>query len=333
MTSTDTSDVLRARVSQIAGVLAVPPTAASKLLGLDDDATDASWVPSDVVRNFLTSHSPRKDPAELRGQIHAAFEAARESREAWQSMPLPVLKNRLLALTNGTFHEWDFGWPNLRFIPQAYPDLLDLDLSTPHGSAVYIGAPPDEPVEVIEPTPMAKSASNAVGRRIRQDLWNAIVDYKSGQTYIWDPAIGSAVVAEEAPGAGLLVFPTIDADIVRSWRSDCANRWTQLNGDGDAGAVEAWVDNPRKQVSQRFVESWRSEQKDRVASLIEGFFRKVGLELPSDAFPSSRKTHTELTGRDLMKLAAEVMTDAEVAAIQLPVSVVMRALRQGKYVR
>ncbi|MGN8552504.1 UNVERIFIED_CONTAM: hypothetical protein OHV15_07965 [Microbacterium sp. SLM126] len=336
MTSADTNEPLRARVAQLAGVLGLSPTETLLKLTPLGPLNDASWVPLPDVDKALEGFTPRRDPAELRASILAAFEAARDARgENWQTMPLPVLKNRLLTLTNGAFHEWDYGWPNLRFLPHSYPDLLSLDDSTPHGAAVYVAAPAlREQTDTAAPTSRAHGgAPRTDGRRIREDLWNAIVDYRDGLTYVWDQKLGRAVGVEGEAGAGALVFPTIGADDVRAWRQECARRWAHLNGDADNEAIEGWVENPRTRVPQRFLNSWRSDQRNRVAAIIEGFFESSGLDLPSDAFPPAGPVRTELTARELVRLAAEVMTDTEVDALQLPVGAVLRALQHGGHVR
>lgn len=336
MSSVDTDEPLRARVAQLAGVLGLSPTETSKKLEPLEPLTDASWVPLADVDAALEGFTPRRDPYELRAGILAAYEAARDSRrENWHIMPLPVLKNRLLTLTNGAFHEWDYGWPNLRFLPRAFPDLLTLDPTTPHGAAVYIAAP-DLTVRSdtkASGSTLRVSTASTEGRRIREDLWNAVVDYRSGLTYIWDINQRRAAGIDGEAETGTPVFPTISQDEVGAWRRECARKWAQLNGDADNEVIEAWVENPRTRVPQRFVNSWRTDQRDRVAAIIQDFFRSAQLDLPSDAFPPSKPTRTELTARELVRLAAQVMTDTEVDALQLPVGAVLRALYHGGHIR
>lgn len=336
MSSVVTDEPLRARVAQLAGVLGLSPMETSKKLELLEPLTDVSWVPLADVDAALEGFTPRRDPFELRAGIQSAYEAARDSRrENWQVMPLPVLKNRLLASTNGAFHEWDYGWPNLRFLPRAFPDLLALDPTTPHGAAVYIAAPDltARPDANASGSIVRVSNASTEGRRIREDLWNAVVDYRSGLTYIWDVKQRRAIGIEGEAETGTPVFPTISQDEVGTWRRECARKWAQLNGDADNEAVDAWVENPRTRVPQRFVNSWRTDQRDRVASIIQDFFRSAQLNLPSDAFPASGQTRTELTARELVRLAAQVMTDTEIDGLQLPVGAVLRALHHGGHIR
>lgn len=330
------AEALRARVSQLAGVRDVDAGIVLQELSLGDTSTESSWVPLKLVEESLGAHTPRKDPSELRDVIKATFAAARGTREDWQSMPLPVLKNRLLALTNGVFHEWDYGWPNLRFLPRAYPDLLELDASNRHGAARYIASPPPSSAEpgvsarpVAQATPRRGDAS-----RIREDLWDAAVDYRSGLTYVWDPVSERAVGVEAADAGTRNIFPTIQPEVVREWRAECARKWIALNGDAGRDSVEAWVDNPRTQVSHRFVETWRADQREHVASLITDFFEKSSIELPQDAFsPTRRAERAGLTAREIVRLSAEVMTDSEIDALQLPLGVVFRSLRHGGHIR
>ena len=325
---------LRARVSQVAGVLGISP---ADVRAPDKDGETLSptmWLRGDEVESALTGHVPRKSPDSLRGYIRAAFDAARETREDWQAMPLPVLKNRLLTLTNGDFHEWDYGWPNLRFLPRAYPEMLTLDVSTAHGMAVFVESPTLTAARDAEGSSAVATASPAParGRRIREDLWTAVVDYRSGAAYAWDAVLGRAVEVD-GTSAGSPVFPTINAATVRDWRAQCAAGWLQRNGDGDRAEVEAWVENPRERISHRLFDAWRSDQRERVIALVEEFFDENGLQLPPDAFPDVRPRTSELNARELVRLAAEVMTDSEADSLQLPVGVVIRALRFGKHIQ
>lgn len=336
MSSTGSVEALRARVSQLAGVRGDSPSDVLRDLALGETGSESSWVPVELVDESLKGHSPRKEPGQLRPVIQAAYEAARESRDDWRSMPLPVLKNRLLALTNGDFHEWDYGWPNLRFLPRAYPDLLELDASTPHGAAAYVASPGAARVDQDESArPDAHvAATRGSGRRIREDLWKAVVDYRSGLKYVWDPSLARAVGVDGDDDDGRPTFPTIEANDVREWRSDCARKWVSLNGNTDRDSIDAWIDDPRVRVSNRFLEAWRADQRERVAARIADFFESVGLGTPADAFPSaSAPTRPELTAREIVRLAAEVMSDSEIDSLQLSVSVVFRALQHGGHIR
>ena len=70
------------------------------------------------------------DPRDL---ILAAFAAARASgKKDWREMTTPVLKNRLLKLTDGSFDESVHTTNGMRGLVELYPDLLELDRTGPY---------------------------------------------------------------------------------------------------------------------------------------------------------------------------------------------------------
>ncbi|MFK4790856.1 hypothetical protein [Microbacterium sp. ZW T5_56] len=194
--------------------------------------------PGDVQR-ILNTASARRDPESLRAHV-VQIVSERQARGE-DSVSLPVLKNQLLNLAGSSFDEADFGWPNLRFLPASYPDLLQLDSSSPHGHAKFLApAKPAAPVTGTEKSPTKR-------HHIRRDLWDAVIDYRSGETYVWDAHTGRAVTSEADEDARPR-FPTVSAGDVRDWRKECADGWLRVFGDENPSRVERWVDVPRERV-------------------------------------------------------------------------------------
>lgn len=324
MVTPTTGAPARARVSQIARVLGADSDSVIRQVGSPDVASENDWVePKDVER--ILAHAPsRRDPMSLR--VHIVQIVGDRQERGEESVSLPVLKNQLLNLDGSKFHETDFGWPNLRFLPASYPDLLELDSTSTHGHAKFV-APVIPLIPASEP-----AASPARRHHIRHDLWDAVIDYRSGETYVWDPHSGRAVISGDPTGDSRPRFPTVSAADVREWRRQCADGWLRVFGDANRASVDRWVDVPRERVPHTLIRRWQSEQRGKVVDIVENFFASSGLVLPDDAFPdelSARspeaRTRT-VTTRELLKASASVMTDSEVNEVQLPLGVLYRTL-------
>src|SRR5271157_2021777 len=110
--------------------------------------------------------------------IERAFGLARQSgKPDWWAMTIPVLKNRLLLLTNKTFKEADFGATSFRDFLNKIPDTVRVDDNSPPGFVILRSAAPER---------HERSSQSAFrGERIRPDLWRAVLDYSSGRKYVW----------------------------------------------------------------------------------------------------------------------------------------------------
>lgn len=324
MATPSTSAPVRARVSQLARVLGVGVDSVIRQVGSPDVASENDWVEPGNVEKILNTASPRRDPVSLRAHV-VQIVSERQGRGE-HSVSLPVLKNQLLNLAGSSFDEADFGWPNLRFLPASYPDLLRLDSSSPHGHAKFLApAQPTAPVSDAEEPPTKR-------HHIRRDLWDAVIDYRSGETYVWDAHTGKAATTSEADEDARPRFPTVSAEEVHEWRRECADGWLRVFGDDNRSRVERWVDVPRERVPHTLIRRWQAEQRGKVVGIVRDFFAQEGLPLPDDAFPSELTTQAEpaqlrsLTQREILKASVSVMTDSELSDVQLPLGVLYRTL-------
>ncbi len=324
MATPSTSAPVRARVSQLARVLGVGADSVIRQVGSPEVASENDWVEPGDVDKILSTASPRRDPLSLR--VHVVQIVSERQGRGEESVSLPVLKNQLLNLAGSSFHEADFGWPNLRFLPASYPDLLQLDSSSPHGHAKFLApAKPSTPASDAEESPTKR-------HHIRRDLWDAVIDYRRGETYVWDAHTGKAVTTSDGDEDARPRFPTVSAEDVRDWRKECADGWLSVFGDENRSRVERWVDVPRERVPHTLIRRWQAEQRGKVVGIVEDFFAQEGIPLPDDALPSELSTHAQqaqvrsLTQREILKASASVMTDAELSDVQLPLGVLYRTL-------
>jgi hypothetical protein len=256
--------------------------------------------------------------------IQRAFEEARRSgRVDWQTMTIAVLKNRLLDLTHRSFQEKDYGARTIAEFVRRYPDLLLLDDST---------VPPKVSLHTSIAGP--PTATGIERSRIRPDLWAAIVDYRSGLTYIWD---GEAALAVEDLSAeeteSQRVLPTLNVEELDAWRNEFLESVNDVIRD-DPKAVEQvrrWVDN---RLGTRYLPAslrtlWNQELKRRVADRLTDWFANQGLPLPPGLLEARPVIRDQAVGADTLRQlilrCVQVMTENELRQVNLPPSAVLRA--------
>ena len=171
-----------------------------------------------------------------RNLIMQAFEIAhRSGRPDWRTMTVAVLKNRLLNLTERSFRERDYGARTITEFVRRYPDLLLLDDSSP---------PPKVTLHATTTRPAAPPVAEQ--SRIRPDLWNAMVDYQSGLTYVWDGLMALPLEVSAATRIeGTQVLPTISVDDTDTWRREFLIDHEDLIS-GDPSTIEQaqrWAEN------------------------------------------------------------------------------------------
>jgi hypothetical protein len=254
--------------------------------GRQHPMTGLPQLPS-VVSNIAT----RKQALEL---VRAAFLIAkRKSGSDVRAMTLAVLKNRLLQITDRRFDPTDFGAKDLRaFVAMLSPDVL------------MVGKPSDLQVELVPqkkkrekaeshstadpsavaPAPAAELRRN--GGRIREDLWLAIMDYASGQIYVWDANLGHARPAE--PNDQQPVMPTLTPVELTEWRLTFfeANKGT-LSGQSLANA-QRWQAQGlgTGTLPVTLQQPWNRELSLRVRQRLQNFFANFEQGFGRDSTPS-----------------------------------------------
>src|ERR1022692_2934383 len=147
--------------------------------------------------------SPVEQLDEFRALVRSAFEQAQQGgKQDWEEMTSAVLKNRLLNITKGQFSQARYGSPSFINLVRRVSDLLEIIDNSPPFHLRIISPDTVQAGEIIslEAGVQADSpgefASLMKGdlrrRRIRDDLWHAIIDYSSGNAYVLDTNTGLA---------------------------------------------------------------------------------------------------------------------------------------------
>ncbi len=148
--------------------------------------------------------------------VVAAFAQARRSGKVeWDRMTTAVLKNRLLALTDGAFRESDYGASSMVDLVSSMSEIVVIDISTAPATVSLVGG---RSIPGWDTTTSASTLRPPTeGDRIRPDLWRATMDYASGYSYGWD---GSEAKVFEEPSEEIETLPTLTSDEIRLWRQE-----------------------------------------------------------------------------------------------------------------
>lgn len=291
------------------------------------------------------------DLDEFRALVRAAFEQALNSgKPAWQEMTSAVLKNRLLNLTYGQFSQSRYGSRSFINLVRQVPDLLDivndsppyiLRIKTPASDQIDTGRTTEGlPQPVSEDTFTTLTAGDWRRARIRDDLWQAIIDYGSGNTYVFDPGTGLAR-PKTSNDPVLPEAPTVSRDEVASWRHEFIESLApSIKGRFNA-ELSTWVDGGGRQsdLPRNVRGPWAEFVKRKVSSVLLNWFKDLGESAPKDmivAAESRRVSPSEAIGevvqtrqlRDYIIRAVRTMTHEELAQIPLPASILLRVSRR-----
>lgn len=123
--------------------------------------------------------------------------------------------------------------------------------------------------------------------RIRRDLWNAVVDYRSGQRYLWNGLLAQRE-DESSPQdrAQFLILPTVSESELDQWRAQFVS--TQLPLVADRPALQAQAERWRdKRLGTTDLPAalrgrWNAELKKAVAQRLTNWFVAQSLSVPTD---------------------------------------------------
>jgi hypothetical protein len=265
---------------------------------------------------------PESSPAtEL---VERAFHLARQSGKAdWWEMTIPVLKNRLLQLTKGTFKEAEFGAISFRDFLKSIPDTVRVQEIPPPGFVILKAAAPGG---------WERTATNKFrGERIRRDLWRAVLDYSSGRKYIWDVSKQTArpALLEEV---GLIV-PTISAAELDEWRHEFAGRHNSA-APGDAKTVETWAQKrlPTVSLPVTLRPVWNNYVKAKVEQRLQDWFEanSIKISLIEERTVSAASDAQAETLRELILNCIKVMSSKELMELRISPATVMRVIQMQK---
>jgi len=323
---------LGARVGQIAKVLGEEPAQIIRRLAEFSDETFPihAWLDADLVSTLLDGHRPQKQPADAEQFIIDSFAAARAApgRKSWSSMTMAVLKNRIIAASEGTFDETEYGAPNMPYFVRLYPNLLEPKQEGVQASVTLRNesAVPDfvEPARIQTEEPSKRL-------RVRSDLWLAIMDYSSGSKYVWDDTSQLARRAT-AGDAGAPLFPTVERSKLLEWREEL---YSSLEGQVDELAraqIRRWIEKRAGTMllPVAYRAAWNAIQNNRVLDLLNEFFAEKGSPPPRDLLvsrnrPVSRGSSEEETLRSFLHRCVDAMTDEELSSVNITARVALRA--------
>lgn len=258
----------------------------------------------------MTSIPPAKPPYDLEREIVTAFMAARaRGKPEWQRMKLAVLKNRLLQITRGSFSESLHGVSKFQDVLALLPNLVRVQGDT---------------VELLraDDVPAPSQAADSPRLRVRRDLWDAVVDYASGRSFIWDEAARVARTARPDEGP---VLPTVSKEQMRQWREKFA---ASHAGTHD---LKDWIEQglATRALPLELRGIWNRFLRDQVVDRLNAWFAEHRLEPPTIT-EEVRENNSLDELRKLVISCIAVMTEEELAELRLSPSVFLRAQRQGR---
>lgn len=297
---------------------------ATKLVG--DGAASRGWLIPQAVTRLVDGVESLRPVSELEELILMAFQQAQESsKREWTAMAVPVLKNRLLELSSKTFRETDYGSPNIWHLVTRFPDLLGTE-----------GVRPREHVRLLQPHRVAADSREQPGTldpagtsRIRQDLWQAMFDYASEKTYVWDEVTGRARVRSESDRAEILVMPTLTAEDMNELRKEFVHVQESVS-EHDEERLETWVrtSGPTVALPRLYRSLWNAHLKSHAANKLRSFFLAASLDVPKDLLgrtdePVEPASEVERTRR-LAHRYIDAMTAEELSRLSIEMAVLLR---------
>lgn len=282
------------------------------------------------------------DVDEIRTLVLAAFQSARQKgKPEWKRMTLAVLKNRLLQMTDGEFHLDAYTVDTMAQWVAQVPDVVHFDAGPP--SHVWLSDAAVNELEVAAegaPTPSASDETDWKSIRIRQDLWNGILDFTSSSIYVWDPLEQIVRPKRVTDGSDVRDFPTLTVEELSSWRG----AWV-MEIEGDLGGIEKtelaqWANGPGRVIDlpPRLRGRYLEWFKRRITDRIEHWFSTNGLRVPldvhvpvsarvgGDGHSSIRDVVDEQRLRSQVIRAVGLMTFEELRGLQLPAGLITRLL-------
>jgi hypothetical protein len=229
-------------------------------------------------------------------------------------MAIPVLKNRLLQVTEQTFKESDFDASSFREFLQNNTDVLEIDNSFLPGAVTLKSA---------ERMPKSHDMSSPQRNRIREDLWRAILDYSSGNRYVWDAASSVAIIAPEGNEGPFL--PTITAETMAEWKREFL---ASLSETPDDSRITVWQTRslPTAALPPGLRLQWNRFVKHKVQSSLREWFESQHIVLPPLIHPAiapEERDDTELFREFVIKCIAQ-MSKEELEKLSIPSSIAFR---------
>jgi hypothetical protein len=257
--------------------------------------------------------------------ILAAFDSARESgKPDWRTMRTSVLKNRLLRLTDGAFHESEWGAPTVVAFVDQFPDIVGVDRTT-HPAIVQLKADvhPDSEAAAPSLSPLGPR------RSLRPDLWRAVLNFRGGHQYVLDDGIAVPLETPAAPDDPRPILPTVSEDDFDGWRAAFVSA-QEGSSPSVRAALDAWNEQRlgTQALPPRFRNLWTAELKRNVLERLTDWFESQKLAIPDDlveerALKSAQESDVSSL-RALVIRCVAAMTQEELERLPIPARVIAR---------
>lgn len=253
----------------------------------------------------------------LEALILEAFAQAQDSGKAdWERMSIAVLKNRILKITDQRFSQQDYGHHRFIDLVKSLPDVVSVDQSSAPATVVLVKKPPPLPER----------------ERLRKDLWQAIMDYSSGNQYVWDPSGEARPRVPDDPNE-FPALPTITGDELATWRREFVDEVLKNPANSAVeGRVREWA---QRGLSTGFLPphlrgQWNHRLREAAVARVRDWFRlnaivePVDLVIRSTHAPVPQSSESVESLRTFVMRAIEHMTAAELSELQLPATAALR---------
>ncbi len=254
--------------------------------------------------------------------VKAFLIARQKGKSDWRRMQAGVLKNRLLQLTDNTFNEKETGSASFQEFLLKFPDLLQVDNTTTPATVQLNDAQLDVPSG-------DQDTLHATMRLVRPDLWHAILDFTSGQSYGWDTSTNLA--RPLLPGEQLQLLPTISAQELSDWRKQFLDKHIDQASDADKTRINRWHAESLATfyLPKELRRPWVEELISRVEETLKTWFAKEGINPPTIVTTRIRtpRDHTEPELNELRTAAMQciqVMTHEELQELKFSTAVIAR---------
>lgn len=260
--------------------------------------------------------------------IEAAFDAARlKGKSEWRRMTTAVLNNRLLQMTDRRLDLGALGFSSLADLLTQFPDLVRLDHTTRPTTVEFLGEASSRPRD---------AGPRSRRLRVRDDLWNAALNYSAGHAWVWDAASGEARPADDGD-RGLPVMPTMSRDEMTNLRGAFASETALSLNEHDRERLIRWQTQGlgTAALPDPVQGRWNEYVKSNVVARLIAWFEAHGIDTPDDLVRADTRIVPQQIDEELARLRALVidcvrsMTLSELASLDLPAGAVLRAQAQG----
>ena len=249
--------------------------------------------------------------------------ARQAGKPDWQRMTIAVLKNRLLQLTDGQFSEREEGFETFRALLLNCHDIVKVDTSGPAATVELL-----EKANVVDTGEGAfVSHSPDPSRRIRQDLWSAVLDIRSDRQYVWDTTNGKA--REKIQGDTFPVLPSLSPEELAQWRKEFLEEHHATLTPAAQKTLDRWYAEilPASYLPKKLQGHWIRKLAGRIDARLQDWFKRNSLEAPtiSTIGQPSNVDDEVVSLRSIVIDCVQVMTKAELDELRLPPAVFLRA--------